>query len=136
MWAVAGRTPAPRKVMVPKLPPAASGETEGRKHWEGVRPAPSLLQELTQDVDQNDDDDQPYQEAYCLVHPLSFLGLSDFGDHIPTRLRSYPFSFDGTKRGPEPPFGFSGPCIHYFPNALRTKRWGRSPTIGPRRRQD
>ncbi len=36
-----------------------------------VHPALSLLQELRQKVDQNYDDDQPYQDANYLVHPLS-----------------------------------------------------------------
>jgi hypothetical protein len=66
-----------------------------------THPAPRHLQELQQDVDQNDDDDQPYQEAYCLVHRLSFPVLSDSDDYIPAQPRTSPFFFPWNEKGPD-----------------------------------
>jgi hypothetical protein len=69
--------------------------TEGRVHA-----ASSRLQELHQDVDQNDEDDQPYQEAYCLVHRLSsFPVLSDSDDYVPTRPRTYSLFVPWNEKG-------------------------------------
>jgi hypothetical protein len=65
--------PGPRKEeLVPVYPRRRQVKRRaGMRGGKYIIPAPSHLQELQQDVNQHDDDDEPHQEPYYVLHVFS-----------------------------------------------------------------